>query len=428
MNVSVQISNKRRRNTERSIKMAKDKGESIYPYYLKNGQLRYEAYAFNGNDKGSGKQRKRHKKGFLTYSEAKKWKKITEGQFASNTHIERYSEKLTIKQFTEDWIDIYKVDIKLGTKIKHRQVIDAYINPYIGNHRVSQYKLKDHQKFINFLITDKRFGKGKGLAPSSAKKISETVSAIFATAIKLEITSKNPTQGVTFPKKERDSTLKYLTYPQTELFLEEARNQKDPAWYPLFLTIFDQGLRKGEALGLEWNDIDFKNNMIYIRRTRVFAAERNQKWVYITDSPKTDSSIRDLPMTKRMKNAFLAYRNYIIGLFGYLPKTGDNQFIFIKTIYNNEIGTPFRGEAVNPAMNRILQAQGLPKIRVHDGRHTYAVRLRESGVNLDDIAELLGHSSTETTKIYAHITPEIKERAVDRLEVYLDAKSSELNQ
>lgn len=294
---------------------------------------------------------------------------------------------------------------------------------------MNHYKLKDHQKFINLLVSTKKLGRNNdGLAVSTAKKIHESISAIFNTAIKLEMIQKNPTHGVVFPKKARDATLRYLTYPQAELFLEEARNQKDPAWYPLFLTIFEQGLRKGEALGLEWKHIDFNKNMIYVRQTRVFAAERNMKWTYIIDDPKTESSNRDIPMTKRTKNALLSYRNYIINLFGRLPYTGDNQFIFIKTIYNNEIGTPFRGEAVNPAMNRILKSQGLPKIRVHDGRHTYAVRLREAGVSLDDIAELLGHNSTKTTKIYAHITPEVKERAVDKFELYLDSKSQEIGQ
>lgn len=114
-----------------------------------------------------------------------------------------------------------------------------------------------------------------------------------------------------------------------------------------FVIIFDQGLRKGEALGLEWKDVDFKNNTLKIRRTCVFATERYEKWTYIVDDPKTLSSIRDSPMTKRMKRALLAYPNYIMGLIGHLPHTGENQFIFIKTTYNNEVGTPYRGESVN---------------------------------------------------------------------------------
>ena len=400
-------------------------GDGIYPYYLKNGKLKYEAYAFNGTNKGTGKQSKKHKKGFTTYAEAKKWKKITEGEFANEDHLHINPQRVKIKDYLNEWLEVYKPDLKLGAQINYKQTIDIYIIPYIGNFMLSEYNTREHQKFINSLLSDKNIGKKKnGLALGSAKKVHDLVSSAFNTAVALGILNKNPARGISFPKKRLDNTLHYFTYQETEIFLEEARNQKDPAWYPIFLTIFDQGLRKGETLGLEWKDIDFNNNIMHIRRTRVFAAENKKKWTYVVDDPKTISSIRDLPMTNRMKQALLSYRNYIIGIFGHLPYVGENQFIFLKTAYNNEIGTPYRGQAINPAMNRIIESQNLPKIKVHDGRHTYAVRLREAGVSLDDIGELLGHTDSKTTRIYAHITPEIKERAVDKLETYLISKQN----
>lgn len=400
-------------------------GEGFYSYTLKNGDLRYEAFAFNGVDKGTGKQLKKHKRGFLSHAEARKWKRIIEGEFAAEEHLHLRPERVKIKNYLEEWLEIYKTDLKLGGKINYRFTIDRYITPYIGNFVLNEYNTRDHQRFINHLLMDKKLGRNKtGLSLGSVKKVHETLSTAFNTAVALGILKNNQTSGVTFPRKKKSDKLHYFTYQQTEIFLEEARNQRDPSWYPIFVSIFDQGLRKGESLGLVWDDIDFNNNIIKIRRTRVFAAERLQKWVYVVDEPKTPSSIRDLPMTKRMKNAFLSYRNYILDLFGELPYTGEHQFIFIKSEYNNEVGTPYRGESVNPAMNRIIESQDLPKLRVHDGRHTYAVRLREAGVSLDDIAELLGHNDTKTTRIYAHITPEIKERAVDKLEVYLEEKRS----
>lgn len=398
-------------------------GEGIYSYNLKNGELRYEAYAFNGINKGTGKQSKKHKRGFLSHADAKKWKKVIEGEFASEENLHLRPERTKIKDYLHEWLEIYKTDLKLGGKINYKFTMDRYIIPYIGNFLLNEYSARDHQRFINLLLTDKRLGKNNnGLALGSVKKIHNTVSSAFNTAVSLNILKSNQTKGVVFPRKKKEDILHYFTYEQTEIFLEEARNQRDPSWYPIFVSIFDQGLRKGEVLGLVWDDIDFKNNIIKIRRTRVFAAERYEKWTYVVDEPKTPSSVRDLPMTKRMKNALLAYHNHVIKLFGRLPYTGEHQFIFIKSEYNNEIGTPYAGESINPAMNRIIKSQGLPKIRVHDGRHTYAVRLREAGVSLDDIAELLGHTDTKTTRIYAHITPEIKERAMDKLETYLEAK------
>lgn len=403
--------------------MVKKLGDGIYSYKLKNGELKYGAYAFNGVEKGTGKQSKIQKRGFLTSADAKRWKRVTEGEFAAEEHLYSRPERIKIKEYLEEWLEIYKTDLKLGGKINYRAMIDRYISPYIGNYVLNEYTTRDHQRYINLLLIDKKLGKNKnGLSIGSVKKIHNAVSSAFSTAVSLGILKTNQTKGVTFPREKKEDVLHYFTYQQTEIFLEEARNQRDPSWYPIFVAIFDQGLRKGEALGLVWDDIDFKNNIIKIRRTRVFAAERYEKWTYVVDDPKTPSSVRELPMTQRMKSAFLSYRNHILSLFGQLPYTGEHQFIFIKSEYNNEVGTPYRGESVNSAMNRIIKSQDLPRIRVHDGRHTYAVRLREAGVSLDDIAELLGHSDTKTTRIYAHITPEIKERAVDKLELYLAEK------
>lgn len=407
--------------------MAKKKqtqGEGIYPYYLKNGELRYEAYAFNGVNKGTGKQKKKHKKGFLSHAAAKKWKRITEGEFATEDYIATNAGDIRLSVYLEDWLNVHKPNLKLGSRIKYQDAIKYYILPYIGNFKLNQYSPADHQKYINFLLNNTVLGKNKkGLSMGSVRSIHQTISSFLNTAVKLGYIKSNPAENVVFPKSKKEDTLHYFTYEQTEIFLDEAKKQKEPVWYPLFLTIFDQGLRKGEALGLVWDDIDFANNMIHVRRTRIFAAERKRKLTFVVDSPKTDSSTRELPMTKRTKNALLVYRNYVINLFGYLPKTGENQFIFIKTNHHGNLGTPFRGESINLAMTRIIESRGLPKISVHDGRHTYAVRLREAGVDLNDIGDLLGHTDTKTTQIYAHITPEIKERAVDRLETYLNSQA-----
>ena len=79
---------------------------------------------------------------------------------------------------------------------------------------------------------------------------------------------------------------------------------------------------------------------------------------------------------------------------------------------------PIRQRSVDTAWHRIIQKANLPKIRIHDGRHTNAARLRQAGVPLEDIKDMLGHKNVKTTEIYAHVSPEVKERAVNKLELY----------
>ena len=75
---------------------------------------------------------------------------------------------------------------------------------------------------------------------------------------------------------------------------------------------------------------------------------------------------------------------------------------------------------MNGASVRIARKAGLTPIKVHDGRHTYAIRMRQAGVDLDDIKDLLGHKDISTTQIYASVTPEVKERSVKKFEEYLE--------
>jgi len=89
-------------------------------------------------------------------------------------------------------------------------------------------------------------------------------------------------------------------------------------------------------------------------------------------------------------------------------------------------GYPIRSRSVNTAWERIIKKAKLPKIKIHDGRHTHAVRLRQAGVPLDDIKDLLGHKDVKMTQVYAHISPEVKIRAISKLDEYIEQEKKTL--
>ena len=397
---------------------------SIKKYYLKKSKdYRYEVYVSNGIDPGTKLQRKIHKKGFKSFEEAEKFAKIIEGQIASEEYIQNNPKKLTIEKFMDDWINNYKMNVKEGTRIVHRANIKMYINPYIGNYKLDKYTRADHQRFINQLLTKKGLGRTKeGLSVTTAKSINATLSNAFKKAIQLGYIKNNPTSFVEFPRNLSDKKkVKYYTFDQSELFLEFAKKEKSFIWYPFFLIIFDQGLRKSEVLGLQWADIDFSQNTLNINRERLGAAEKGpNKGLIITDDTKTPSGTRSLPMTKRVKKALLTLRNQVIKKFGFLPETDDHEaFIFINT-YGKNKGIPIRDRTVNGASHRIEKRANLPHITVHDGRHTFAARTRQAGIPLEDIKDFLGHKDVSTTQVYAHISPEVKKRSMNQLENYIE--------
>lgn len=402
---------------------------SIKPYQLKSGAKRYEVYVSNGINPGTGRQNKIHKSGFKSYDEASSWAKIKEGEIASGDYVRENPEKMTIEQYLKEWITNYKGDVKEGTRIVYQSMMDSYIIPEVGKYPLEKYTHASHQKFINKMASKKGTGRGEedGLAENTLKSINQTISAAFKTAVNsLGYVKSNPAKGTLFPKKsKKEQHLRYLSLKDSEAFLTATKKERDVLWFPFFLLVFDCGLRKSEALGMQWKYIDFSNDLVKVRKIRLGAAEKGENLgKMVIDDPKTPKSVRDIPMTQRTKNALLTYRNQILSLFGTLPTTNDGEeFVFIQT--KNKPGKFLGYKTPNDVMSRILKKCDLPHVCVHEGRHTFAVRLRQAGVSLENIADLLGHSDTKTTQIYAEITPEVKQDSIQKLEIYLDQQINE---
>lgn len=255
-------------------------------------------------------------------------------------------------------------------------------------------------------------------------------------ATQLGLIPANPTVGVEFNRsyKPAKRKLRYYTQAQVDNFLETAKNERMKLWYLFFVLMFDCGLRLGEDLALRWSRIDFHQQTVTIDTNRLYRAEiganssRNDKDTVTNeielrlDDPKTEHSSRKIPLTDRAYQALKEYRTSQGGNAFKLPnKKATNDFIFIATSGRTK-GFPISSKGAEEAMKRISKRAGLPHLNVHGGRHSYGVRLRESGVSMDDIQDLMGHADPSTTRIYAEITPKVKEDAVSKLNKYLSGK------
>lgn len=397
---------------------------SIQPYNLKSGELRYEVYVSNGINSGTGKQEKIHKRGFKSWEEADTFAKITQGDLAKGEQVQVNPEKLTIEEFLELWLNEYKQGVKEGTRIVYRATIKAYIVPHIGKYQLHKYSRTDHQKFINKLFRLKGKGRGKnGLNHSTVKLVNGTLSGAFKKAVQLGYLKENPAKHVEFPRKQKkvSELPDFYSVEEVDRFLEAAKKERDPLWYPLFLLIFDSGLRKGEALGVQWSDFDLQNKTLKIQRERLLCAEMKENvGKVIVDETKTPAGTREIPITERTKQALWEFYKYFYDLVGVTPMINNNDdFVFIYTTNGKRKGEVVRGRTVNIASDRIADRAGLRRMPVHNGRHTYAVRLRQAGVSLEDIKDLLGHEDLSTTQIYATVSPEVKKRSINQLENYI---------
>ncbi|GKT03419.1 tyrosine-type recombinase/integrase [Furfurilactobacillus entadae] len=396
---------------------------SYRKYTDKTGKVTWRFQVYVGLNRATGKKKRITRSGFTTLAAAKKAAKALEAKI-STTNTE-YSEpsRMLLQDYFNLWVSKYKTNVKEGTMIIHRYNIKHYINPNIGRYRLDQYTARDHQDFINSLFTAPDFGRSKqGLSWNTVNVINATVSNALQKAVKLGLIETNPTSSVEFPRKFKPSAknkkLHYWSVNQVDEFLSWASyGGRDPFWYLFFLTIFDAGLRKGEVMARRWEDIDFRTGMLTVNSTRLYRAETPE--TVVIDDPKTDHGFRKIPMTPRLFNAYQEYYSFkyaqdtalIASPNGHLH---DKDFIFTYTKGRN-VGRAVRARAVETAFSAITKLAQLPKITVHDGRHTYAVHLRQAGVPLEDIQDLLGHIDVETTRIYAEISPIVKEKAVQKL-------------
>lgn len=189
------------------------------------------------------------------------------------------------------------------------------------------------------------------------------------------------------------------------------------------------GGRVGEILGLRWEDCDFESNLISINHNRIYRLQDSGKCEFHVTTPKTNSSIRIVPVLSEVKNALLKERER-------QEREGFNQTIidgFSGFVFKNRYGGCFNSHLVNRAIDRILrdynreetakaeqehrEPELLPHFSVHNLRHTFCTRFCENETNLKIIQEIMGHTDISTTmNIYNEATREKKKESFSNME------------
>ena len=171
------------------------------------------------------------------------------------------------------------------------------------------------------------------------------------------------------------------------------------AW-TLFLT---RGLRRGEMCGLRWDAVDLEGGVIKILSTRVVVDGEA-----ITSAPKTNAGKRSIPLDPSLVTLLRSHRTKQAAE---KLKAGE-AYLDGGYVLADELGQPYHPDTVSDTFERLVNAAKLPKIRLHDTRHTAASLMLASGVQTKIVSELLGHSSpTITLSIYAHVMPRMAEDA-----------------
>ena len=362
---------KRRANGEGNLRKRKDG--------------RWEGRYTAGRDPETGKAIYKNVLG-KTQAEAKAKLKqaIEEAKGLDAAKVGRY----TVGQWMEVWFEHYaKVKVRPSSHQTYRGYIDNHIKPSIGKIPLEKLTSLELQKLYKKLLEGGRVERiesrkqSKGLSAKTVRNIHQIISSAMKLAQEQKLIASNPAEGCALPRMGHQE-MKTLPVEQLHSFLREA---KDSGVFELYYLELATGLRRGELLGLKWEDIDLERGDLRVRRQ---IARINGE---VVEAPlKTKNAYRTLPLAEDTVSILLEQKKKVAGS---------------PWVFPSSTGGPISPDSVLHMLHRVLKRAGLPRIRFHDLRHTFATLALQNGVDVKTVSGMLGHFSAGfTLDTYAHVT------------------------
>ena len=373
---------KKRANGEGSIRKRKDG--------------RWEGRYTAGHDSETGKPIYRNVLG-RTQSEVKE--KLKTAIKATQSLDSSKTGQYTLGQWMDVWYENYaKIKVRPSSHQTYKGYIENHIKPNIGDIPLEKLTTLDLQRLYKTLLANGRVdrleskGQPKGLSPKTVRNIHQILSSALKLAQEQRIILTNPAEGCALPKVEHRE-MKTLPVEQLQSFLREA---KDSGVFELYYLELATGLRRGELLGLKWEDIDLEHGDLRVRRQ---IARINGK---VVEAPlKTKNAYRTLPLAE----------DTISILNEQKKKVGSSPWVF-----PSATGGPISPDSVLHMLHRVLIRAGLPEVRFHDLRHSFATLALQNGVDIKTVSGMLGHFSAGfTLDTYAHVTTSAQKAAANTM-------------
>lgn len=309
----------------------------------------------------------------------------------------------TFAQWLDYWYkDIILPQIEETTAYGYRGMIENYLKPQLGEIRLQKLTARDIQQYYTWLMDEKK------LSPNTVIKHHNLLTNTLNAAERQEYITKNPMRAVSPPKK-RQREAKFYTPEQLGILLDKAVGTR--LELPVFICAY-LGLRRGELCGLRWSDVDLEHKTITIENTRTQAGKKE-----IEKGTKTASSTRTLYLPDTLCDMLKAAKEHQQACRAeYKNAYDDNDYVVVM-----EDGRPFRPNYLSELFGKFLADNDLPKIVLHELRHTFASLSNQAGIPVYNIGKALGHSTPATTqKIYTHLLDQTHTQAVEGVAAIAD--------
>jgi integrase len=312
--------------------------------------------------------------------------------------------KLTVGRYLTDWLTA-KRSLRPTTRRNYTGHLERYLIPGLGGVRLQELR-PDH---IDVLYEEMLTGKlGDTASEATVQHVHRTLRSALNTAVRRRLIGWSPAEHIELPQHRRPKT-QVWSPPDIARFLEAT---KDDQFGPVFRLILFTGLRRGEALGLHWTHVDLERRHLVIE-WQVVNAGRGPE----LGAPKTRSGQRVVAIDPSTASLLQRVRDMQRAERAAVGATWDPTGL----VFTRQNGSMMRPDSVSAAFVRASERAGVPRIRLHDLRHTHASLALAAGVDMKVVSDRLGHSTTTiTADLYTHVIPQVAREAADRIAASLE--------
>ena len=291
-----------------------------------------------------------------------------------------------------------KPAVRPNTRTGYENNIRLYIRPRLGDIPLNKLTTNDIQQFINWMRQDGRSeyreSRGEGLSANTIRHCCGLCRRALEKAVTEKLIVRNPAEECKLPPARR-MEMRLLSREELQKLLIQAKAE---GYYEVFLLELTTGLRVGELMALQWDDLNFNTGELRIER-QVYRTKEE----LLIQEPKTKASIRTVILPPPVVEALKEYK-----------KTVSSRWMFPSP---KKEDAPLAPAAASHRLSKILSHAGCKKVRFHDLRHVFATNALEHGMDVKTLSTVIGHVSSATTlNVYAHVTSDMQRQAAARID------------
>lgn len=301
-------------------------------------------------------------------------------------------------EWLDYWYETYcKPNVRPGTQSNYEGYIRWYLRPKLGSIPLNKLTVSDIQQMCTWMMTEARIdqknGNG-GLSDSQVRNCYSLCERILEKAVSVNLIARNPAKGCKLPPIRRNE-MKILSREDMQKVLIQAKEEN---YYELFLLEFATGLRLGELMALQWDDVNLTTGELRINKQANLAGSK-----LVISQPKTKAAVRTLILPPSVRKVLAEYKTRVNSRWLFpSPKKDD---------------LPIIPSAVSRRLHTLLEHAGCEQVRFHDLRHTFATNALAHGMDIKTLSTILGHVSSATTlNTYSHVTDEMRQRAAVKID------------